>query len=160
MADTQITVFSARTPRSYIVSATLSATSLTAWVLGRALWSSGTSSWVLGAWIKGTLVLAGLFASVTLILWSSRLRRDKHRTVSVMASGLQTPQGYCAWDAITEAKFLDVPDDPHILIKGRHSYSELVIPLQVTEDGSFRRLVEQYAGQDNPLIGALIDAGA
>ncbi len=107
-----------------------------------------------------TLALTALFAFVTLILWSSRALRDRKRTVSVMKSGLQTPEGYCAWDAITEATFVNNPDDPCILVRGRYLARDLVIPLQIAEDGSFRRLVERYGGESHRLVDALVSVGA
>ena len=161
MVSYQITVFRAKTPRSYLVSATIGALTLTTWVLARLLLLSWRGSRVVpGAWPKVTLMLAGLFGFVTLSLWSSRAFRDRRRTVSVMESGLQTPEGYCAWDAITEARFVNNPDDPCILVKGRYLARDLVIPLQITEDGSFRRLVEQYGGEGHRLVDALVSAGA
>ncbi len=77
-----------------------------------------------------------------------------------MKSGLQTPEGYCAWDAITEATFVNNPDDPCILVRGRYLARDLVIPLQIAEDGSFRRLVERYGGESHRLVDALVSVGA
>ena len=161
MTTNQVIVFRARAPRSHLVSAFVGALALTSGILGALLRvSRGLPHGPAEGWLKVGSLLASLLVVFTAILWTRRVVRDRRRVVSVMESGIQCPEGYCAWNTMTEATVRDNPDDPCIVVKGRYLAHGLVIPLQVTEDGAFRRLVEQYGGEHNPLAEALASVGA
>ena len=149
--------------RSQIKPALLAAVGTTSWMIGNLLALPRDTPGF--PWVRLAVVtLAGL-ALFSLLFLGARAFLARRQVVSIMPSGLQAPdaeghQAFCGWDNMVEVQVFDGAQDRYLLIRGRYLATPLKVPLVVFEESSAAELLEQYAGEEHPINGALRSAGA
>jgi hypothetical protein len=129
-------------------------------ILVGSLWYSGPPA----SWQAAVGVVPLSFFAMLGIIWGARLVRARHEAVTIFTSGLQGPDGlgnqaFCAWVNISDARVVRDVNNEHVLVSGRKG-PILRLPMELLDDPSFVRAIDERVPEGSPLSLALRDAGA
>src|SRR5437667_12668124 len=134
MTENAVQVFRPKA-RSQVKPALLAAIGTTSWMIGNLLALPRDAPGV--PWMRLALVTQAGLGFYSLLFFGTRAFLASRQVVSIMPSGVQSPdaeghQAFCGWDNMVDVQVLDGAQDRYLLIKGRYWATPLKIPLVVS----------------------------